>query len=119
IPSNIELDSWDLPLLFQFGVSTSPVRSENLRWTVAVDATHPSDDYESVNIGTELAYREFLFLRGGFTQLGLSTREGGLSFGVGLVSTPLFEGFQVQFDYAFHNMGRLDNVHVVQLSLRF
>jgi hypothetical protein len=119
IPSAIELDSWDLPLLFQFGISTSPVRSEEFRWTVAVDATHPSDDYESVNLGTELAYREFLFLRGGFNSLGLKTAEGGLCLGVGLVSTPLFEGFEVKFDYAFRSMGRLDNVHVIQVGLRF
>ena len=86
---------------------------------MAVDATHPSDDYESVNLGTELAYREFLFLRGGFNSLGLKTAEGGLCLGVGLVSTPLFEGFEVKFDYAFRSMGRLDNVHVIQVGLRF
>jgi hypothetical protein len=119
IPSTIELDSWDLPLLIQFGVSTSPVNTDLYRWTLSVDALHPSDDYESVNVGTEFAYQKFLFLRGGYNSLFLDTKEGGLSFGVGVSSSPLFEGVQVRFDYAFRDMGRLENIHVLSLGVQF
>jgi hypothetical protein len=119
IPSNIELNSWDLPLLIQFGVSTSPVNNETYRWTLSVDALHPSDDYESMNVGTEFAYQKFLFVRGGYNSLFLSTKEGGLSFGVGVSSSPLFEGIQVRFDYAYRDMGRLENIHVLSLGVQF
>ncbi len=120
IPSNIELDSWDLPLVLQFGVSTSPLKTDSYRWTVAVDALHPSDDYESVNIGTEFAFQDFLFLRGGYQSLFLDQAEGGLSFGVGLASNMLFSGNTlIKFDYAFRDMGRLDNVHVFSIGVRF
>ena len=52
VPTDIEMESWNLPLLLQFGVSTDVLKNESTRWTVAADALHPSDDYESMNIGT-------------------------------------------------------------------
>lgn len=120
IPSDIETDSWDLPLQFRFGVSTTPVKTDIFRWTVAVDAVHPNDDYESMDLGTELAYNEFLFLRGGFHSLFLPDREGGLSLGVGFKSTSVFDsGVAVRFDYAYRNMGRLENIHVISVGVGF
>jgi hypothetical protein len=120
IPSNIELDSWDLPLLFQFGVSTNAIKNDNYRWTVAVDALHPSDDYESVNVGTEFAFQDFLFLRGGYQSLFLTQAEGGLSLGFGLASTMLFSGSTlIKLDYAHRDMGRLEGVHVFSVGVRF
>ena len=119
IPTSIELNSWDLPLLIQFGISTTPLNNDTYRWTLSVDALHPSDDYESMNLGTEFAYQEFLFLRGGYNSLFLKTKEGGLSLGVGVSSTALFEGPQVRFDYAYRDMGRLENIQVLSLSVLF
>ena len=120
IPSDVEMDSWDLPLLFQFGISTTPLKSDSYRWTVAVDALHPSDNYESVNVGTEFAFQDYLFLRGGYQSLFLSGAEGGLSLGVGLASTMFFaSNTLIKFDYAFRDMGRLEAVHVFSLAVRF
>ena len=72
IPTDIEMESWNLPLLFQIGVSTDVLRGESMRWTVAADALHPSDDYESMNIGTEFSYQDYLFVRGGYQSLFLT-----------------------------------------------
>ena len=84
------MDSWDLPLLFQFGVSTDAIKTENYRWTIAVDALHPSDNYESLNVGTELAYKEFLFLRAGYSSLFLRMIvRAGLSLGLGFTTEHL------------------------------
>jgi len=120
VASNIELDSWDLPLLFQFGLSTTALKTDNYRWTVAVDALHPSDNYESVNVGTEFAFQEFLFFRGGYQSLFLDQAEGGLCFGVGLSSNVLFSTTMlIKFDYAFRDMGRLESIHVFSIGVRF
>jgi len=119
IPQNIEMDSWDLPLMFQFGVSTNVFNTENYRWTVAVDALHPSDNYESLNIGSELAYQEYLFIRGGYHALFLQQGEGGLSLGIGLNSQMLFSGTIIRFDYAYRDMGRLENVQFFSIALDF
>jgi hypothetical protein len=119
IPTDVEFDSWDLPLLFQFGVSTRIFDNDSYRWTIAVDALHPNDNYESLNGGTELSYRDFLFLRAGYQSLALSQSEGGMSFGVGVSSNTIMDNMKVTFDYAYENMGRLENVHVITLGMRF
>lgn len=119
IPTNIELDAWDLPLHFQFGVSTNVLHDDNYRWTVALDAIHPNDNYESVNVGSEFAFRDFIFLRGGFQSLFLDQREGGLSFGIGVTSSLLSSSATVMFDYAYRDLGRLEGVHVFSVGFRF
>jgi hypothetical protein len=119
IPTDVEMDSWDLPLLFQFGISTNVLKMENYRWTVAADALHPSDDFESVNIGTEFSYHDVLFLRGGYQSLFLDQHEGGLSLGVGVVSGSIMNAVAVKFDYAYRDMGRLEGVHVFSVCAQF
>ncbi|MEX0602418.1 MAG: PorV/PorQ family protein, partial [Bacteroidota bacterium] len=42
IPMNIEMESWPLPLNFQFGVAVDLLKSEMHVLTVEVDALHPS-----------------------------------------------------------------------------
>jgi hypothetical protein len=119
IPHNIEMDSADLPLLFQIGVSTDAIKTENFRWTIAIDALHPSDDYESINIGTEFAFSDFIFLRGGYRSLFLDDLEGGLSIGLGLVIPKRISTSQINFDYAFRDMGRLKNIQLYSISINF
>ncbi len=120
IPEDIETDSWDLPLLFQIGVSTSPIKTDTYRLTVAMDALHPNDNYESVNAGGEFAYQNFLFLRGGYNALFLPDAEGGLSLGFGISSSSFLSGStQLRFDYAYRDMGRLESIHVFALDVRF
>jgi hypothetical protein len=119
IPQNIELDTWDLPLSFQFGISTNTVNTENFRWTIAVDAYQPSDNYGSMNVGTEISYNEYLFLRAGYSSLFLSDSEGGLSLGLGFTTEPLFSGLLLKFDYAFRDMSKLENTQFFSIALQF
>jgi len=119
IPTNIELDSWDLPLIFRIGLSDNIVQNDIYRFTATMDAIHPNNDYESLNIGGEFAFMEFLMIRGGYNSLLLKDGEGGLSLGVGVNSTMLFSDAIFQFDYAFRDFGRLQNVHMFSLEFKF
>ncbi len=119
IPTNIELDSWDLPLIFRLGLSTNAIQNDTYRFTVTMDAIHPNNDFESLNIGGELAFMEFFILRGGYNALFLTDGEGGLSLGVGVNSTLLFSETFIQFDYAFRDFGRLQNIHMFSLEFKF
>ncbi|MGE5364157.1 MAG: PorV/PorQ family protein [Bacteroidota bacterium] len=119
IPFNIELESWDLPLLFQIGLSTSLIKDKNYNILVAVDALHPNDNYESVNLGTEISFMQVFFLRAGFNSLLLKDREGGLTLGVGLETGRLFNNTSVGFDYAYRDFGRLKNIHVFDVNMKF
>jgi hypothetical protein len=119
VPADIEFDSWDLPLLFHFGVSTRVLDNDEYRWTIAVDALHPNDNFESVNAGMEFAFANFFFLRAGYQSLYLDRAEGGLSLGLGVSTGNFLGSSSVGFDYAYENMGRLESVHVFSLALRF
>ncbi len=119
IPTNIELDEWELPLIFQIGVSTNAIETEDFRLTLAADALHPNNDHQSMNVGTEIAINEYLFIRGGYQSLFIEDSEGGLSFGVGVNSKMLFSESMVRFDYAYRDFGRLQNIHVFSLGLKF
>ncbi len=119
IPTNIELDSWDLPLLFQIGVSTNVFNTDDYKIKVAADVIHPSNNYQSMNTGAEFSFKDFLFIRGGYQSLFLRESEGGLSFGMGINSKMLFSDAMVNFDYAFRDFGRLKNIHTFSLGIRF
>ncbi len=119
IPQNLEMDFWDLPLVFQIGLSTRAYHDENYSWTIAIDAVNPSDNYKSLNVGTELMFRDFLFLRSGYSALFLDDAEGGLSFGLGIKSASLLTRAVIDFDYAFRNMGRFQDVHTFSLGVVF
>jgi len=119
IPYSIDLDSWSLPLLFRIGISTNAIKTDDYRWTVAVDALHPNDNYESLNVGTEFSYKEFIFIRGGYQSLFLRDGEGGLSFGIGINSKMLFSTDVVKFDYAYRDFGRLNGINVFSVGVNF
>ena len=119
VPYNVELDSWDLPFLFQIGISTNIIKDDDYRFLIAVDALHPNNNYESMNVGGQFSFRDFLFIRGGFRNLFLTDREGGLTLGVGVNSKLLFSDDFVGFDYAYRNFGRLENVHTLSVDINF
>jgi hypothetical protein len=119
IPHTIELDSWPLPLNFQFGIATDLVRSESHILTIAVDALHPSNDYQSLNLGGEYGFLRMFFIRAGYNSLFLEDGEGGLSFGTG-IHADLFGGnIMGKVDYAFRDYGRLKGIHAINVSVMF
>jgi hypothetical protein len=119
IPSDIEMDSWDLPLIFQIGISTKVINTQDYKLTIALDAIHPNDDYESMNVGTELSFQNFLFIRGGYQSLFLKDSEGGLTLGFGVNTKMLFSNTTLSFDYAYRDFGRLEGVHTFSLDIKF
>ena len=119
IPTNIELDEWDLPLTFMIGVSTHVLNEDNYKILVAADAIVPNNDYQSLNVGTEISIFDYFRFRGGYNSLFLEDAEGGLSLGVGVNSQMLMSVATINFDYAFRDFGRLNNIHTFSLGLTF
>jgi len=117
IPSEYRTESFDLPLTFRIGVAYDILRDgEGIRWTAALDATHPNDNTEYVNSGMEVAWREIVFARIGYKSLFLRDSEQGLTFGAG-VHYSILAGTAVKFDYAYADYGRLTGVHYFSLGL--
>ncbi|NQU68859.1 MAG: PorV/PorQ family protein, partial [Candidatus Marinimicrobia bacterium] len=54
IVAKMKTDPWPLPLIFRVGLSSNLIKNETVRFTVATDAIIPSDDVETLNLGTEV-----------------------------------------------------------------
>jgi opacity protein-like surface antigen len=118
INTDIQLDEFDLPLLFRVGVAADILKSEESRLTVALDAVHPNDNTEYLNTGAEFAWNEIAFLRAGWKSLFERDTEQRFTAGIGLHYRILGE-FMVKVDYAYQDWGRLTNVHYLSLGVRF
>lgn len=119
IAMDIEMDSWSLPLNFQFGIATNIFESDIHRLTIAVDALHPSDNYESVNVGAEYTFYNAFMVRGGYRSLGLADSEGGLTLGAGINSGLFGGGIDARLDYAYADYGRLKAANIITLAVVF
>jgi hypothetical protein len=117
IPSEYRTEDFSLPLTFRIGLAYDALQLEDVRATVAVDATHPNDNTEYVNAGLELAWREMVMARVGYKSLFLRDTEQGLTWGIGLHYGITNVG-TVKLDYGFADYGRLRSVHYFSLGLR-
>ncbi len=118
IVGNMRTDAWELPLIFRFGAAMNLIDNYNYRWTLAVDAMHPNDNTEYINIGTEYALRNMIFLRAGYKNLFMKDSEEGLTAGIGL-QYRFGNSLAVKFDYAYADFGILDSVQRFSLALEF
>jgi opacity protein-like surface antigen len=118
VNSNLELDKFDLPLLFRFGISADVIKEGTSRLTAAVDAIHPNDHTEYINSGLEYAWNEIIFIRAGYNSLFEKDSEKGLTFGFGL-NYRIVDMIKVKLDYAYQDFGRLTEVHYFSLGVNF
>jgi len=116
IPAAYSTDEFALPLMFRFGLAMDIVQSRYIRLSAAVDAIHPNDNSEYLNLGSEFAFDELVFLRIGYRQLFMNNSEGGLTFGAGL-KYYFNDNFGVFINYAFADYGRLKSVHFFDVGL--
>jgi hypothetical protein len=114
----LKTDGYDLPLMFRVGVSMDVLKGlANSNLILAVDALHPNNDVESINIGAEYVLNQLIFLRGGYNTLFAKDSETGLSFGGGLKYK--LGGPTLAIDYAYRDFGILNQVQMFTLGVRF
>ena len=118
IAANLNTDYWSLPLIFRVGLAYSPISNEIHKFTIAIDALHPSDNYESVNIGGEYVFHDILAIRGGYKSLFLQNSEESFSLGFGLKQI-LLGNIAIRLDYAYQNFGRLNNIQKFTVGITF
>ncbi len=104
-----------LTSIFRAGVSHQLL---GLPLLVAVDAYKPGDHHFNVNVGGELHPTELLFLRLGWSSLGLDQKVGGdmdnlagFSGGIGIKLQTY------RLDYAYSSLAELGEVHRATLTL--
>lgn len=118
IPANYELSSWAIPLIFRVGLAGEVIHTNIIRLSWAVDALHPSDNSEYLDVGSELALADRLFLRGGMRTLFAVDQVGGLSLGVGFrqAFTP---SFKIKVDYAWVDYAELLPVSMFSVTIQY
>ncbi len=116
--TKVELDEFDLPLMFRVGVAADLIKNSDSRLTTAIDAVHPNDHTEFVNLGAEYSWKEIIFVRGGYKSLFELNTEEGLTAGLGL-KYRILGSFQVIVDYAYQDFGRLESVHYFSFGVKF
>ncbi len=118
IPAFLQTDNWELPLNFRVGIAYKILNTKLHGLTIAVDALHPSDDYESVNIGAEYNFNDLIFFRAGYKSLFLNSSEESFTLGIGFKQL-LLGNLALKVDYAYEDFGRLSNIQKFSLSILF
>lgn len=118
INTNVELDEYDLPLMFRFGIASDLVKSPGHRITGEIDAVHPNDHTEFLNTGMEYAWNETFMLRAGYKSLFEKDTEQGLTLGAG-INYRISGLLTFRLDYAYQDFGRLNDVHLFSVGFRF
>jgi len=116
VSGKYNLSGWELPLLFRIGISAHKHITQYQRLTLAIDALHPNNYHEYINVGAEykatIPVAGDFFLRAGYK--GISDKEKmddsvfGPTFGVGIINT-LAPGFALKIDFAYRSYGILGN----------
>lgn len=118
VVANLGTDKWPLPLTMRFGLAMEAFQDEKHRLSVAADALHPNDNDESVNFGSEYAFREQLFFRAGYKSLFLDESEEGITLGFGL-HFKTRGGPSFALDAAYEDFGRFDAIYKYSLGVSY
>ncbi len=113
---------WELPLIFRIGAAVHPIASAKQKFTFEVDALHPNNNSESVNIGAQYRYTipsfgDF-YLRAGYKALFMVDSHYGMSFGAGLKYI-LMRNMAIRIDYAYRDVGLLGKLSAYSVSLLY
>jgi hypothetical protein len=115
IPGQISTDYYALPMVFRVGLGYPVTIDGSNVVNLGVDALHPSDNSESVNVGAEWVFNKFLAARIGYQSLFLQDSEVGLTVGGGILYEA--DGYDLHFDYAWAANGRLGNVQRITVGI--
>lgn len=104
-----------LPTVFRVGMSMNVYESGQMRALASAEFSHPPDNNERANVGTEIGYKDFLYLRAG-QAFGYDSE--GLGFGLGF-KVPTSLNSEATVDYAYTDMDYLGGLHRISVDFRF
>ncbi|HEX2787905.1 MAG TPA: PorV/PorQ family protein [Ignavibacteria bacterium] len=102
------------PTFFRIGFAMEPFMNTTNRLTTSIQLNSPNDNAENVNFGFEYAYKEFLFLRGGY-KFNVDSENFSLGAGVKLPITFAM----AHLDYSIANFKELGLAQRISLNLLF
>lgn len=114
----LETDAWALPLNFKIGLMYRALNTEQHQAFFALDAQHPNNDFESLNVGFEYVFNKRFALRGGYRNLFLDSSEETFTLGAG-INYPIMGNVMLHFDFAYADFGMLENVQKYSIGIDF
>jgi len=116
------MQEWELPLIFRLGVSANLLYTDFHQLTVAVDALHPNNNSESINIGSQYLIKipafGKLYFRGGYKALFMDNSEYGPTYGFGLQLDKLHNA-GINVGYAYRSVGILGDTKSFSIGINF
>jgi len=109
-------DTFKMPTTFRLGAAAELVGDPNTptRLTLSVDALHPSDYTERLNVGTEYWIQNILALRAGYK---FNYDEEGWTLGMGFKWKPNQNMLNIDIAYTYY--GRLESVSRFSMNIAF
>ena len=104
-----------IPGIFRVGSSISLMQRSDQRLLGSFEFSHPPDNAERLNLGAEYAFKNFLFVRGGYN---INYDAEGLAGGAGF-HFPVSVAGEADLDYAYTDMKDLGGVHRFSLTFEF
>lgn len=117
IPAYYETSRWDLPLIFRIGCALNYPEFPIGDIVAEIDAIHPNDNTEQVNLGIEWDLNRTLFIRTGYQALFQEQSEQGLTVGGG-IRWKLLNSY-LNVNYAYADFGRLSAVQRIDMEIEF
>ncbi len=119
ISADLRTEAFDLPLLLRIGVSLDILQgTQDNHLILSIDALHPNDNKECLNVGGEYTYKNQVFLRVGYKSLFSPDSQQGLTLGGGL-QLGISSGRKLALDYAYQDFGILTNVQRFSIGFTF
>jgi opacity protein-like surface antigen len=120
VPMLFEADKIEMPSSVQGGLSFSPITSDIISIIINADYTVNTFSANRTNIGSEWGYKDIVFLRAGYVVNSdyNKTNKGNFNFGAG-IQYELMQNFKVVFDYAYADLGLLDNAQYITIGIQF
>ena len=118
--ANLQTEAWRLPLMIRIGVAFDLTGPENAffvnqsnRISISMDAEHPNDASEHVNLGVEYGLMETLFLRVGHR---FNYSEDETTFGAGIKLPLGGDHNRISIDYAVLPIGPFGNTSYLSIE---
>lgn len=112
--------AFELPLTLTLGFSMDIfdflqfLQEKGQSLVLEIDAAHPRDYTERLNIGGEYWFKDMIALRAGYK---FNYDEESLSAGFGVKYT--IDGFDIKFDYSYSDLGIFDAVSRISFGVTF
>ncbi len=118
IPGEFLTGAWSLPLTYVLGISYDLINTDMHKIIIDVDAKHPNDNYESLNIGGEYVFNGVLALRAGYKAMFLEDSQESFALGAGFKQR-ILGNVAFYIDYAYQDFGVLSSIHKISVGIDF